>query len=481
MAAAFQFPRSTPESQGVDSGAILHWIEEIEKKVQSLHSFMLVRHGKVIAEGWWYPYAAQHPHMLFSLSKSYTSTAVGMAIAEGYFSLEDSVISFFPEETPAEVSPNLTAMKVKHLLSMNTGHSEDTTASFWQNSEGNWVKAFLAQPVTHEPGSHFLYNTGATYMLSAIVQKTTGQKLIDYLKPRLFEPLGIENPTWQECPRGINTGGFGLNVRTEDIARFGQLYLQRGEWQGKTLLSSEWIAQATSTQSDNLNHAEPNLQSDWQQGYGFQFWRCRHNSYRGDGAFGQYCVVMPDQDTVLAITSGLGDMQVPLDLVWDILLPAMHAEALPDNSEVQAKLTAALGSLNLPVSVGSLSSALETKISGKTFVYESEQAPVQSIHFDFQPQRCIVTTHDKHGEHQLDLGRGEWLLSETDAFEEPALTAGCITWKDESTLEITVYAYTTPFCYTNTCRFGEETVSTSMHTNVSFMPEEQKSLLAHIA
>src|SRR5262249_17904140 len=158
-----------------------------------------------------------------------------------------------------------------------------------------------------------------TYMLSAIVQKTAGLTVLDYLRPRLFEPLGIEDPTWGTSPQGVSLGGYGLSIRTEDIARFGQLYLQKGEWQGRQLLPTTRVQAATSRQVSNGSSP----QSDWDQGYGYQFWRCRHGAFRGDGAFGQYCLVMPEQDAVLAITSGVKDMQAVLNLVWDKLLPAL--------------------------------------------------------------------------------------------------------------------------------------------------------------
>ena len=314
-----QLQRTSPESQGIASAAILRFVEAAESQIHELHSFMLLRHGSVVAEGWWSPYSPEHPHILFSLSKSFTSTAVGLAVAEGHFTVDDPVLSFFPDDAPAEVSANLAAMRVRHLLSMSTGHDEDTTGPITARPDGNWIKGFFEEPVLHEPGTHFLYNSGASYMLSAIVQKTTGMKVIDYLRPRLFEPLGIDNPTWQECPQEINVGGWGLNIRTEDIARFGQLYLNKGIWGERRILSEAWVEEATSYQVSNGDDPE----SDWAQGYGYQFWRCRHNIYRGDGAFGQYSIVMPEQDAVLAITGGVGDMQQPLNLVWDILLPAM--------------------------------------------------------------------------------------------------------------------------------------------------------------
>ena len=325
-------PRSTPEAQGVSSSAVLSFVEAADKSIDSLHSFMLVRHGHVVAEGWWSPYGAQSPHSLYSLSKSFTSTAVGLAIAEGKLSLDDEVLKFFPEDAPSKPSKNLKEMRVSDLLRMSTGQQSEPP----RTPDQPWTKTFLSQPVPFKPGTHFLYNTSGTYMLSAIVQKATGMTVLDYLRPRLFEPLGIEHPTWETSPQGISAGGFGLSIRTEDIARFGQLYLQRGKWQGKQLVPEAWVEAATARQTSNGSKPD----SDWDQGYGYQFWRCRHGAFRGDGAFGQFCVVMPEQDAVIAITSGVKDMQAVLNLVWDKLLPAMKPSALPADDAAGKKLAA---------------------------------------------------------------------------------------------------------------------------------------------
>ncbi len=340
VAEEMRLPRSSPESQGVSSKAIREFIETANQQVDTLHSFMLVRHGQVVAEGWWKPEAADKPHVLHSLSKSFCSTAVGLAVAEGKLSIDDPVLKFFPEDAPEKPSDKLLQMRVRDLLTMSTGHE---TEPRFTDSE-SWVKTFLAHPVPHKPGAHFQYNSPATYMQSAIVQKVTGQTVLDYLKPRLFEPLGIEGQTWMRSPQGISTGGWGLMLRTEDIAKFGQLYLQKGMWHGKQLVPAAWIEQATSKQVSN--GSDPTR--DWDQGYGFQFWRCRHGAYRGDGAFGQFCVVLPEQDAVIAITADTKDMQAELNVVWDKLLPAFHAEPLPANTDEEGQLKATLAKLVVP-------------------------------------------------------------------------------------------------------------------------------------
>ncbi len=337
LAQTVALPRSTPEAQGVSSVRIRDFIETADREVNSMHSFMLVRHGHVVAEAWWAPESAEKPHILWSLSKSFTSTAVGLAVAEGKLSVDDLVLKFFPEDAPAEPSANLKAMRVRDLLTMNAGHQDELN---WREAV-DWAKAFLAHPVPHKPGTHFRYNTPATYMLSAIVQKVTGETVLDYLKPRLFQPLGIEDPTWETSPQGISIGGYGLFLRTEDIAKFGQLYLQKGKWQEKQLLPESWIDQATSKQVSN--GSDPS--KDWDQGYGFQFWRCRHGAYRGDGKDGQFCIVLPEQDAVVAITANASDMQAELNIVWDKLLPAFADKELKESPDEQAKLQATIAGL----------------------------------------------------------------------------------------------------------------------------------------
>lgn len=325
--AAEPLPRSTPESQGISSKAILGFLEAADSRIDTLHSFMLVRHGKVVAEAWWKPESPETRHVMWSLSKSFTSTAVGLAVTEGKLSLDDPVLKFFPEETPADPGEMLQAMQVRHLLSMSGGHEVEPKFDF---EAGPSVKGFLSHPVTHEPGTFFRYNTPGSYMLSAIVTKATGESVLDYLKPRLFDPLGIEKPVWDTSKEGFNLGGYGLHIRTEDIAKFGLLYLQKGRWQGKQILPESWVAEATSKQVDN-SRAPSARTTDWQQGYGYQFWRCQHGAYRGDGRDGQICLVMPEQDAVIAMTAKTNQMQLELDLVWEILLPAFAGEALPED------------------------------------------------------------------------------------------------------------------------------------------------------
>lgn len=474
--------RSTPEHQGVASSAIIQFVQAIEDQIHEIHSFMLLRHGTVIAEGWWSPYHHQSPHLLFSVSKSFTSTAVGLAIAEGYFSLDDFILDFFPEDAPDEISDLLKTMCVRHLLSMSTGQAEDTWSYMVDRPDGNWIKGFLNVPVIHPPGTHFVYNTGATYMLSAIVQKTTGLNLIDYLEPRLFAPLGIENAFWQESPQGITAGGIGLSLKTEDVARFGQLYLQKGMWQGRQILPETWVEAATNLQVSKSS----GMQTDWMQGYGYQFWRSRHGAYRADGVFGQYCIVMPEQDAVLAITSGMDifDMQHPLNLVWDILLPAMSDTPLPDDTVSYHALTEKLSKLAMQMVQGNSISPIASQVSGKLYAVDKNVLNIETITFDFAESDCTIKIRTPHEDEIIPCGYEAWLLGQTALFSQRLLfdttpTATCGAWTSETTFTLVIRLYETPFFHTVTCDFIDDELMIEMCVNVSMESLEPILLTAH--
>ena len=468
-------PRSSPETQGISTSAIDDFITTADKTIDSFHSFMLVRHGHVVAQAYWSPYAAATPHQLYSLSKSFTSTAVGLAIAEGKLSLNDPVLKFFPEDAPAKPSEKLKSMRVRDLLRMSTGHQTEPST----RGQANWAQAFLAHDVPHKPGTHFLYNTAGTYMLSAIVQKATGTTVLDYLRPRLFEPLGIENPTWGTSPQGVSLGGYGLNIRTEDIARFGQLYLQKGKWRGKQLVPESWVKNATARQTSNGS----NPTSDWEQGYGYQFWRCRHGAFRGDGAFGQYCIVMPEQDAVIAITSGVKNMQAVLDLVWDKLLPAMKPAPLPEvDNDAQSKFQHHLNSLSIHTPENKGSEGLAASVLGKKYVFPTNSRKVESITLEREGKAGDVTIVARldGADRRITCGRGEWRKGRA-AFgmlaDQPAAASGA--WTSDDTFTAKVCFHETPFIVTFTLKFTGDKLTFDSESNVGFGSTKQPALEGH--
>lgn len=485
-------PRSTPEAESVSSQGIINFLDAAAKSRHEFHSIMFLRHGKVIAEGWWNPYKPELKHTLYSTSKSFTATAVGFAVSEKRLSVNDKVTSFFPDALPDTVSPYLSQMKIKDLLSMSAGMEPDPTFSVVVN-DSNWVKAFLSKPVVHEPGTKFLYNTLATYMLSAIVQKVTGEKVIDYLKPRLFEPLAIQGMDWEVDPRGINTGGWGLRLKTEDMAKFGQLFLQKGKWNGAQILPSSWIEEATTLKIYQAPDAPQSRKdsSDWMQGYCYQMWRCRHNCYRADGAYGQYIIVMPDQDAVIAITSETSDMQNEINLVWDYLLPAIKTDKLPENSALAETLKQKLSSLALSLPEPGNVSTISSKISGKTYLLEPNEKHVETMKFLFTGNTCTVSMKIDSILFDFSLGTGNWITGETTlpgpdllltakahfVGLPPARVAGSFGWKDDNTLELILRYIESPHTETITCRFEKNMLALGLHYSIGAInPPELKGV-----
>jgi CubicO group peptidase (beta-lactamase class C family) len=465
-----RLPRAQPEAQGVAAAQVLQYVEAADATVNAMHSFILVRHGHVVAEGWWAPYDRAEPHLMFSLSKSFTSTAVGLAQAEGKLNIYDPVASFFPDLAPAHPSKNQQALRIRDLLRMSSGQTYEAITPFPFDSSDNLARVFLNLPVEFKPGTHFVYNTPATYMCSAVVQKATGQSVHDYLLPRLFQPLGIGDPRWDASAQGVSFGGFGLSLRTEDIACFGQLLLQRGQWRGRQLVPAAWIDEATARQTSNGGDPAGN----WDQGYGYQFWRCPPPGvYRGDGAFGQLCVVMPPYDAVVAVTAGTADIGNELDLIWKYLLPALKDAALPADAAADRRLAARLASLTLPLPPGSATPAAGAL--GRKFVFADNPQKLESFALQAAPSGAGYTVSLRLAgrDETFTCGAGAWARG---VWELPPdvygtgghnviATAGAWTSPDDYALAICHYR--TPITTAVRLHFAGDACEVFMQDNVS--------------
>ena len=450
-------PRSTPEAAGASSDGIRSTVEALDA-LGGVHGILVLKGGSVIAETWWEPYSAAMPHLLFSISKSVTSTAIGLAIAEGRFTLDSRVIDLLPEDAPAEVaseesSANLASMTVRHLLTMTSGHAADTMPST-DRADGTWAAAILAEPVPHAPGTTFVYNTGASYLLSAIVQKHTGLTLTAYLQPRLFAPLGITSARWEQSPEGIDTGGYGLRLLPEDVARFGQLYLQHGAWEGEQVVPADWIAEATSSLVPNHHSAV-----DWGSGYGYQFWQNRDHSYRGDGAFGQFVIVHERLDAVIVITAGMPDMGAISDAVFEHLVPALGGVG---------------GEAQVPASFITPTPSATARAFSQRFYFPANQLKIATAAIE---DSVLVID-----EFRIPFGVGTWVHGgsyRVGSEVEPVAASGG--WVDDTHFTATLASIETPFVFDVTIHLDGDTVDLRIEQNVSFDPVRSWRLVGGIA
>jgi CubicO group peptidase (beta-lactamase class C family) len=417
-------PRSAPSEQGVDARGVIAFLDAVEAAGMDLHSLMVLRHGVVVVEGWWAPYRAADIQLLYSLSKTFTAMAVGIAVGEGRLSTDDLVAGLLPDLVPEPLPDHLRQLRVRHLLSMASGHREETLLRLAMMGP-DLVRNFLSLPPEEAPGAVFAYNQGNPITLSAIITTLTGARLVEYLRPRLFDPLGIDDAEWLFMSTGIDQGFSGLHVTTESVVKLGQLLLQGGRWEGAQVVPARFVAECRRSQIDN---ARQFIDPDWQQGYGYQMWMCRHDAQRGDGAFGQFAIVLPEQDAVIACTAQVVDMQSELDIIWEHLLPALSST--PADPAADEELADRLARLS--------TRTIESASPGPGEPVEFAVAPVAEPYTDrveairVEPveggSRMLVRVSGT--EHVFDLRPGEWadghLPGLHTPFPEVSVTGGWV-------------------------------------------------------
>ncbi|REK71170.1 serine hydrolase domain-containing protein [Paenibacillus paeoniae] len=462
-------PKDILENQGLSTEALLTFYRKIESLNLAVNGFMLLQNGKVTAEFWREHYRKDCEQVLFSLSKSFTSIAIGIAWDEGYLGLDDQVVTYFPDKRPDAVSPYLEQMTIHHLLSMNTGHHANIYEAVVKQQD--WVKAFLSLEVEHEPGGYYQYSTPATYMLSAILQRATGEGLVDFLMPRLFEPLGIPRPSWETCPLGIAAGGMGLSLSAESVANFGLMLLHKGSFEGRRIVSERYVELAAAEHSDNRKEGAP---IDAAQGYGYQFHRCRRGSYRGDGAFGQLCFVSPQHNIVIVANCSFSSMR-PLHTLLDLIY-----EQIIDQLDVNPPLTIIEGAaLNLrfkrqfaDLSSGASNTLLDWRKLNRSYKMADNPDGVEKI---------IVNLDDD----ELELGllyRDGWKQSLPFQFSKPVEAKAVFwkdlslhlqtvvtyaAWRDNATMQLFLYYIETPYVVDYTFRLDEASIDVQFDINVS--------------
>lgn len=312
-------------AKGVSRKAVIKCMNNNKKINNDIHSFKIIHNGEEKVRIAPAPYSFDYKQQIFSLSKSFTSTAIGLLSDDGVLDIDDKIIDIFPDKCPKKIGKNLEQMTIRHILSMNTGHKECVLMDIKDTPDP--VAAFLSIEPDYEPGTYFAYNNAATYMLSEIVSKYTNMTLYDFLSYRLFEPLGIENVHWHTFNDGKSQGATGLHASCDDIAKFGMLYLNKGIYNGKRILSESWVNNVSKPWSDNSSNGTP----DWTAGYGFQFWLNSKDGYRADGALGQICLILPSKNMIIAVEAVASDMQKEIDFFIELADNLYDGDNISDN------------------------------------------------------------------------------------------------------------------------------------------------------
>ncbi|MGN0458326.1 MAG: serine hydrolase domain-containing protein [Eubacterium sp.] len=438
-----------PEEVDVDSSMIKEFLDEITDKGLGLQSFTVVRHDKVCAQGFFAPYAKEYPHVLYSMSKSLTSTAVGFAVDEGLIKLDDRVSDFF-EEYPSSKRPFNRMLTVEMLLTMRS----DKLITVAEN-KGNhdWIKQFFDAGYILPPNSKFNYISENTFMLSAIVSKVTGKSVVDYLDEKMFMPLGIEKPFWETDGKGNNAGGWGCYMRSEDLAKFFLPYIHKGKWiDGTQLVPEFWVEEALSKKTDSVHDGAMDIIN----GYGYQFWKNRiANSYRADGLFGQRCFMFPDYDALVVLNCGEAEDYKVMEVFWKYFPNCFKSESLEPNIEMQKALQDKIASLSMPLLEAKPRNRLaEERINGRTIKCKTNEytsvitvsvtqmlftkpGKINEMRFDFDDEGLQFTWKEKDYENTIRVGmNGEPAKSAITLGDLRYHTFSQASWQEDGSLKL---------------------------------------------
>lgn len=399
-----------PSEQNTDAAGISAFVEAVEHdEAIEPHGLIVQRHGERIAEGYWAPHDRGRGRLVYSLSKSFTGAALGLQINEGRLDLDDFVGDHLPEYDLHEDAQRL---RIRHIASMATGHTEEMLGHAVAADPDDAVRGFLSLPAPHEPGTVFAYNQPPVLTLALILERLAGERLSSYLQPRLLDPLGITTFRWAPWASLADMGFSGVFTDLDAIAKLGQVHLDGGKLGDRNVLSRNWVADASTTHTKN-----PDGETiDWQQGYGFQLWQSQHG-YRGDGAFGQFMVILPEHDAVIAMFANTDELQLILDRMWEHLLPAFDR---PGSAEDDNDLAARLESLRLPTATErlSVSCAIEPHLSGNFAAAEPTETSHRSIMgARFDGGRLVIA----EGEHELEVPMQQAWVTEGNVATNAAL------------------------------------------------------------
>jgi CubicO group peptidase (beta-lactamase class C family) len=460
--------RARPAAVGIDARVLEQFLARLAAEGIDWHSFLLHRRGHLACELYRWPYGAHRPRLMHSVAKSFTACAVGLALAERRFALTDKVVDFFPRYLPDSPGDNLAAMTVEDLLTMQTGHAQETSGTRWRGLQSSWIREFFDIPVIHRPGTVYQYTSAASYMLSAIVTEVTGRTLHEYLRPRLFEPLGIHGETWDLGPDGINPGGNGLTCKSVDVLKLGILHAQRGLWNGRRLLTEEWVADATRAHSA--------------RGYGYHWMSGPDHTFCAMGVFGQLLVVFPDQGASIVLTAAVNSAQACTRCLLPLIheyFPKAFADGSDDTRAAEDRLLERARRASLSPSLISCARPAPGYSGTHEYRIENNALGVISLRLSLSDDRCALHLTDADGEHVIETGIGQWIEGDTDmpgrelhhGYDmRPARVVAGARWLDADTLEMSWILVESAFRDTAVLRFSGSDLTFSRRVNVNTGP-----------
>lgn len=443
----FFTPAPSPEELGIPSQAILNFLERIDAERINMHGFLLVRHNRIAAEGYWAPWSAERKHRIYSVSKSFVALAVGMMIDEGKLTLDDRVADYFPDKLPQTLHPWLAASTVRDLLMMATAHSSTS----YTRDDPDWVWTFFNKAPSHPPGTIFSYDTAATVVLTAIVERLAGMPFLDYMRPRFLDRIGFSADAWcVRTPEGGSWGGSGVICTLRDLAKVALACMNGGMWGNEQVLPADYVAAATAKQIDNA------IRGNW--GYGYQIWRERENGFSFRGMGSQFAICLPNKEfifTCIADTQGAPAGSAIPDVMYEEIYTHLADAPLPEDSNTNAALSAKIERLAVLPLQGQSDSPVAAAIDGRWYALEANPMGITRMRLTFnseQGQRDRGTWEytNGQGDNLLYFGLGQMVAGkfpQRNYFGEqigmvPGIEYECLAsaaWIDEQTLNLEVY------------------------------------------
>ena len=427
----FTIPITTPEAVGIPSGCILNFLTRLDQYGIPMHSVLLCRHGKLAAEGYYAPYCANTLHRMFSISKSFTSIAIGFLADEGKLSLDDPIVTYFPDKVPSGVHPWIASMTIRDMLMMRTCHASTT---YKVNMKEDWVESFFTVPPTHPAGKLFHYDTSSAHTLAALVERLSGMPMLDYLKEKLAS-LGFSKESYMLTdPFGVSMGGSGLVATPMDLLKFGCFISGEGYIDGKQLLSADYIRTAVSNLSDTRVTAPVRSEAC---GYGYQFWQNEKGGYVCYGMGGQFIIFLPQYDFICvttADTQGIGGgNQGIYDALYEEILPFMASDALPEDKKAHTELLSMLKTLQIrPLEMELRPFHQENSISGNIFQLMENKMGFSRLSLSFAENTGTLHLTLNGTDCELSFGMGHL---ETGIFPVYSMRyAASGTWQNDMTL-----------------------------------------------